>query len=114
MVDDKFTTNIIGELRRGTQILQVLSQMDTTRYGYALLQTLEERGVQIEAGTLYPLLRRLESQGVLESEWDTSESRPRKYYKLSEDGHALFLRLKDEWRTISRELDDLLNKENGQ
>lgn len=85
------------ELRRGILVLAVLSQLDTARYGYSLVQALAEQGLEIEEGTLYPLLRRLEDQGLLSSEWDTSEARPRKYYRLSEMGRAVLAALRVEW-----------------
>ncbi|MDZ4195958.1 MAG: PadR family transcriptional regulator, partial [Candidatus Izemoplasmatales bacterium] len=75
---------------------------------YSLLQTLESKNILIEAGTLYPLLRRLESQGLLTSQWDTSESRPRKYYQLSDDGMELFVTLKKEWKNIQAEINAAL------
>jgi len=111
MIDENMFQNLIIELRRGTQILQVLSQMRHTQYGYSLLQSLEEKNIKIEAGTLYPLLRRLESQGILKSEWDTSESRPRKYYVLSDDGIELYEQLKKEWKKISDEMNALFMEE---
>jgi DNA-binding PadR family transcriptional regulator len=91
--------NLRLELRRGVVVLAVLSQMDTARYGYDLIRSLAERGLDVEEGTLYPLLRRLEKQGLLESEWDTSESRPRKYYRISAMGLKVLLALKAEWDT---------------
>jgi PadR family transcriptional regulator PadR len=103
-VDENLIQTMCSELRRGTQIMAVLSQLDKTQYGYSLLQTLEEKKVLIEAGTLYPLLRRLESQGLLKSEWDTSESRPRKYYLLNDEGKAVYQRLKKEWNQIVKEM----------
>jgi DNA-binding PadR family transcriptional regulator len=111
MIDENMFQNLIVELRRGTHILQVLSQMRRTQYGYSLLQSLEEQNIKIEAGTLYPLLRRLESQGILKSEWDTSESRPRKYYVLSDDGNELYEKLKLEWKKISDEMHALFKEE---
>ncbi|MDX9692507.1 MAG: helix-turn-helix transcriptional regulator [Acholeplasmataceae bacterium] len=111
MIDESIFNNLIAELKRGTQILQVLSQMNKTQYGYSLLQTLEEKNINIEAGTLYPLLRRLESQGILQSEWDTSESRPRKYYVLSSDGKSLYESLKIEWLKINEEMSRLLKED---
>lgn len=89
--------NLRLELRRGVVVLAVLSQMDTARYGYSLIQRLAERGLDVEEGTLYPLLRRLEKQGLLESEWDTSESRPRKYYTISASGREVLAALMVEW-----------------
>jgi DNA-binding PadR family transcriptional regulator len=111
MIDENIYNNLLVELKRGTQILQVLSQMKKTQYGYSLLQTLEEKNVHIDAGTLYPLLRRLESQGILKSEWDTTESRPRKYYVLSDDGVDLFVQLKKEWMNMCVEMNQLLKEE---
>ena len=111
MIDEAILNNLLIELKRGTQIIQVLSQLKKTQYGYSLLQSLEERKINIEAGTLYPLLRRLESQGVLMSEWDTSESRPRKYYMLSDDGLELYELLKKEWIKINREMNELFKED---
>jgi DNA-binding PadR family transcriptional regulator len=85
------------ELRRGIVVLAVLQQMDTACYGYSLIQRLGEQGLDIEEGTLYPLLRRLEKQGLLESEWDTTESRPRKYYRISPQGREVLAALTAEW-----------------
>jgi len=112
MEDDLLLETLSSELRRGTQILSVLSQLDGNEYGYSLLQKLEEKHVAIEAGTLYPLLRRLETQGLLESQWDTSESRPRKYYALSETGKDIYRKLKAVWKNIEQEMDFLLGGEN--
>ena len=99
------------ELRRGTLTLAVLSQLRTPQYGYSLVQLLEESGISIDQSTLYPLLRRLEKQGLVSSRWDTSESRPRKYYVLSEYGLEIFLQLKTEWINISKELYTILRGE---
>lgn len=85
------------ELRRGILVLAVLSQLDTARYGYSLIQRLAEQGLNIEEGTLYPLLRRLEQQGLLASDWDVTESRPRKYYHISTAGRAVLTTLTTEW-----------------
>ena len=85
------------ELRRGVVVLGVLSQMDSPHYGYSLVQRLVGQGLEIEEGTLYPLLRRLEKQGLLISEWDTNESRPRKYYRISPEGSEILDTLKAEW-----------------
>lgn len=100
--------SLITELRRGTLTLAVLSQLRTPQYGYSLVQLLEESGISIEQSTLYPLLRRLEKQELVTGSWDTSESRPRKYYVLSEYGMEIFLQLKDEWMKNSKELYGLL------
>lgn len=98
MADESALINQLRqELRRGIVVLAVLSQLDTARYGYSLLQRLAEMGLEIEEGTLYPLLRRLEQQGLLESVWDTSENRPRKYYQISATGRDVLARLRAEW-----------------
>ncbi|MEC2078145.1 PadR family transcriptional regulator [Metabacillus fastidiosus] len=99
------------ELRRGTLTLAVLSQLRTPQYGYSLVQLLEGSGINIDQSTLYPLLRRLEKQELVSSSWDTSESRPRKYYVLSEYGLEIFVQLKKEWLKNSKELYDLLKGE---
>lgn len=85
------------ELRRGVVVLAVLSQMEEPQYGYSLVQILAEQGLDIEEGTLYPLLRRLEKQGLLNSEWDVSEARPRKYYQISKDGRKVLNTLTADW-----------------
>jgi len=92
--------NLVQELRRGTIILSVLSRLSTPQYGYSLLRVLEDSGFTVEPGTLYPLLRRLEKQGLLDSSWDTSESRPRRYYHLSEEGEKIYHNLCVEWNKL--------------
>ena len=103
--------SLITELRRGTLTLAVLSQLRIPQYGYSLVQLLENSGIPIEQSTLYPLLRRLEKQELVTSSWDTSESRPRKYYVLSEYGIEIFQQLQKEWEKMSRELYLLLKGE---
>jgi len=103
--------SLITELRRGTLTLAVLSQLRTPQYGYSLVQRLEDSGVSIEQSTLYPLLRRLEKQELVTSSWDTTESRPRKYYILSDFGIEIYKQLRAEWMTNSKELYDLLKGE---
>lgn len=100
-----------NELRRGTQVLAVLSQLDEKEYGYSLLEKLSQMKINIEAGTLYPLLRRLESQELLESEWDTTEARPRKYYKISTYGSEVLKELTNEWRFLNKEMERILGGE---
>lgn len=95
-IDEPFD-NLRLELRRGIVVLAVLSQMDTARYGYSLIQQLAAQGLDVEEGTLYPLLRRLEKQGLLVSEWDTAEARPRKYYRISDQGRKVLAALTAEW-----------------
>lgn len=85
------------ELRRGVVVLGVLSQLTTAQYGYGLIQRLTELGLDVEEGTLYPLLRRLEKDGLLVSEWDMGESRPRKYYQISPTGREVLDTLRGDW-----------------
>lgn len=104
-------SNLEVELKRGTQTLQVLYLLKNAQYGYSLLQALEEQKINIEAGTLYPLLRRLESQGMLSSNWDTTESRPRKYYVLSPFGEDVLSHLIKTWTEINDEMMSLIKGE---
>ncbi len=94
------TENVTLELRRGVIVLAVLSQLGEAQYGYSLLKSLSELGLEIDQGTLYPLLRRLESQGLLESVWKLEEARPRRYYVISAQGRKALPRLKEEWSSI--------------
>jgi len=103
--------SLTTELRRGTLTLAVLSQLHEPQYGYSLVQLLEKSGIVIDQSTLYPLLRRLEKQELLSSIWDTTESRPRKYYVLSDYGKEVFETLKMEWVKTSHELHLLLEGE---
>jgi DNA-binding PadR family transcriptional regulator len=101
-------TNMEQELRRGTVTLCVLSRLDRPKYGYALVEELAGAGVSIEPGTLYPLLRRLESQGLLISEWETSGPKPRKYYVRGEAGERIYKLLCGEWSELARSIDRLI------
>ena len=105
---DQFFQSMTTELRRGTLTLAVLSQLEKPQYGYSLVQLLESAGIPIDQSTLYPLLRRLEKQQLVTSSWDTGESRPRKYYVLSEYGVEIYARLKAEWIQNTKELYALL------
>lgn len=96
------------ELRRGAIVLAALSQLTQAQYGYSLRQALAARGMEIEEGTLYPLLRRLEAQGVLVSEWRTGEGSPRRYYQLSESGQALYAKLANSWQALGAVMDGLV------
>lgn len=88
---------LVSELRRGTVVLSVLSQLKEQQYGYSLVQTLTEKGMPVEANTLYPLLRRLEAQQLLTSIWETDGAKPRKYYVVTEIGKEVYKSLKKEW-----------------
>lgn len=101
-------TKLMQELKRGTITLAVLSQLHKREYGYSLVSILQKQGLQVEAGTLYPLLRRLENQGLLGSEWDTSEARPRKYYFLNDTGKQVFIKLQSEWEQLVTNMNSLL------
>ncbi len=101
------------ELRRGAVVLATLSQLRTPRYGYELRQALANRGMPIEEGTLYPLLRRLESQGVLKSEWKIEDGPPRRYYVLSAEGKKLFRKLSETWRGMNVSMERLLEEGRG-
>ncbi|AQY39310.1 PadR family transcriptional regulator [Bacillus thuringiensis] len=111
---DALLNSLITELRRGTLTLAVLSQLRTPQYGYSLVQLLEKSGITIDQSTLYPLLRRLEKQELVTSSWDQTESRPRKYYVLSEYGLEIFLQLKKEWIKDSKELYNLLKEDKNE
>jgi DNA-binding PadR family transcriptional regulator len=99
MTNESFE-NVILELRRGVIVLAVMSQLDHEQYGYSLIKNLTDHGLEIDQGTLYPLLRRLESQGLLQSSWRVETDRPRRYYVLSSEGRQLLPRLKKEWEAI--------------
>lgn len=111
MEEKNLLDNLVQELRRGTLILSVLSQLKEKKYGYALVQSLEMKGVSIDPNTLYPLLRRLEKQGLLQSEWDVGESKPRKYYRRTQQGDEIFLELKKQWKSISESMTRLMEEE---
>ena len=96
------------ELRRGSLVLAVLACLRTERYGYTLRQALAADGLEMEESTLYPLLRRLESQGLLLSEWREEEKRRKRFYVLSPMGAAMLERLAGEWRGINASLDKIL------
>ena len=98
------TEKLTLELRRGTLVLAALVRLRTPKYGYALLQDLANHGVEVEQGTLYPLLRRLDEQGLLESDWNVEGSRPRKYYRLSASGGRELEVERRQWTTVDRTL----------
>lgn len=99
------------ELRRGVIVLATLSQLREPQYGYSLRQALAERGMTIEEGTLYPLLRRMEGQGLLASEWRIEDGPPRRYYTLSPQGEALFVSLTQSWRNLTGVVDGLIGED---
>ena len=99
---DVILDNLVQELKRGTLVLSVLLATEQPVYGYALVSSLQERGVEVEQNTLYPLLRRLEKQGLLDSSWETGEARPRRYYVISPQGKSIRRKLFGEWETMNK------------
>lgn len=106
-MDDDVLAAHLQELRRGTVVMAALATLSRPTYGYALLETLADAGFAVDGNTLYPLLRRLEKQGLLTSEWNTEESRPRKFYRVSPDGEALLRSLLDEWTDLHVSIEKL-------
>lgn len=106
-MDEELLGGHLQELRRGTIVLACLGMLDRPRYGYALLEDLDAAGFAVDGNTLYPLLRRLEKQGLLTSEWNTDEARPRKFYSTSPAGAELLTHLMTEWRSLDTALAEL-------
>ncbi len=100
--------NLVLEMRRGVIVLAVLSQCSQEQYGYSLMKSLSEKGLEIDQGTLYPLLRRLETQGLLSSSWRLEDARPRRYYMISSDGRAILPRLIKEWDSLVQMMKHML------
>lgn len=107
-VDGNLFENMRMELRRGSLVLAVLAQLRTEQYGYTLRKSLSEHGMEIDEGTLYPLLRRLESQGLLESEWREEDKRNKRFYVLSAYGRQLLKQLLAEWKNIDASLNGIV------
>ncbi len=101
-------SGLVLELRRGTIVLCALKKLETPMYGYSLVSELTECGIPVEANTLYPLLRRLESQGLLESRWETGESKPRKYYVTTDAGKEVSAALEKNWRGTVESMNNIL------
>ena len=109
--DEASNGKLDSELRRGVLVLSVLSQLRTAQYGYSLRQALADEGMAIEEGTLYPLLRRLESLGLLVSEWRIEEGPPRRYYTLSADGALHYQNLSSSWSELVKTVNRLISNE---
>ncbi len=107
-LEDDLYEKLRLELRRGSLVLAVLAALKTERYGYTLRKLLAEAGLEIDEGALYPMLRRLETQGLLTSEWREEDKRNKRFYRLSADGVGLLNQLAAEWRAINIALDTLL------
>ena len=112
MQEDAILSGLIMELRRGTIVLCVLRELDTPMYGYNLVHMLSDNGISIEANTLYPLLRRLEGQGLLESTWETGGSKPRKYYVTTDKGKDIAIALKGHWDQTVASINKIWEGEN--
>ncbi|MEH0931577.1 PadR family transcriptional regulator [Micromonospora sp. CPCC 205558] len=108
MVSEDVLRTHLQELRRGTVVVASLVALRRPDYGYALLQRLTGHGFPVDANTLYPLLRRLEDQGLLTSEWNTEESRPRKFYRTSDEGESMLSRLLDDLAAVQTSMTGLI------
>jgi PadR family transcriptional regulator PadR len=100
--------NLRLELRRGALVLAVLAKLRSEYHGYALAKALKESGLEIDENTLYPLLRRLESQKLLVSQWRIEDKRNKRFYRLSADGRQVLDWLLEEWRSINGAIETLL------
>ena len=110
MENDELVQNMMLELRRGTLSIAVLSQLSKEEYGYSLLKALADKGLEVDQSTLYPLLRRLESQGLLQSDWRVvDDARPRRYYVISTQGVAVLGKLKKEWSAMTETISEMLS-----
>jgi len=110
MSEDAFE-NLRLELRRGCLVVAVLAALRAEQYGYTLRKTLADHGLAIEESTLYPLLRRLEAQGLLASEWREEERRNKRFYRITDEGGRVLQRLLAEWKSIDRSLQTVLREE---
>jgi PadR family transcriptional regulator, regulatory protein PadR len=99
------------ELRRGCLVLAVLAQLREEHYGYTLRKALSDEGLEIEESTLYPLLRRLETQGLLASEWREEDKRNKRFYRLSVEGETILTQLLTEWNGINKSLHKILKEQ---
>jgi PadR family transcriptional regulator PadR len=105
---DSLFENLRLELRRGCLTLAVLAQLRKEHYGYTLRKALAQRGLTIDESTLYPLLRRLETQGLLASEWREEDKRNKRFYRLSPEGECMFGLLLEEWQAINTSVNNIL------
>lgn len=105
---DSILQNLRLEMRRGTLVLAVLARVDEPQYGYTLITELSDLGMAVEQNTLYPLLRRLEKQGLLKSLWQIEENRPRRYYQISTQGRDIRNALIGEWKLMGKTVSKLL------
>ena len=106
--NEEIVSGLTMELRRGTIVLCVLSQLNEPTYGYSLVNVLSGSGIPMETNTLYPLLRRLEKQGLLQSSWETGGAKPRKYYVITDFGREVYEELKRQWKLSTEHMEKLL------
>jgi len=109
-MDPTLFENLRLELRRGCLVVAVLAALRSEQYGYTLRKLLAEHGLAVDEGTLYPLLRRLETQGLLVSEWREERKRNKRFYRLSEAGTEMLAALLTEWRTMDASLNGILSE----
>ena len=109
-IDLELFENLRLELRRGCLVVAVLAHLRAEHYGYTLRKSLEEQGLDIDEGTLYPLLRRLESQGLLASEWREEKKRNKRFYRLSLQGELILEKLLEEWQVINASLERIVTE----
>lgn len=109
-MDAALFENLRLELRRGCLTVAVLAALRTEQYGYTLRKLLAEHGLNVDEGTLYPLLRRLETQGLLVSEWREEGKRRKRFYRLSAEGTEMLEALLAEWRAIDASLNGILSE----
>ncbi len=100
-IDQEIRENLRSEIRRGAIVLAVLAQLRLEHYGYSLRKSLAQQGLQIEEGTLYPLIRRLEKQGLLISSWREEDKRRKRFYRLSEEGLQIYQQLLEDWQEMN-------------
>ncbi len=100
--------SLLSEIRRGSIVLAVLACLKQEQYGYSLKRSLGEAGIEVDEGTLYPLLRRLEGQGLLDSRWALEEQRPRRYYRINATGQEVLRGLSREWKALAANIGGLL------
>ena len=112
-IDPALLENLRLELRRGCLVLAALASLRTEEYGYTLRKSLSDRGLEIDEGTLYPLLRRLESQGLLVSEWREHDKRNKRFYRLSEQGREILEQLAADWRALDESLAEILGEKDA-
>jgi len=113
-LDSQIFDSLRLELRRGCLIVAVLVQLKTEHYGYTLRKALADQGLAIEESTLYPLLRRLETQGLLTSQWREEDKRNKRFYKLSPHGEIILTQLLAEWNSINDSVNNILQNSHAE